>query len=82
MLFSGAPVEPRMSSGHFVVGVPKGEEERLPEVRAMVDRLTSEDLPVLSSIRFWRGLLTVTDRHLARHLRYVDEFPTFLPPEN
>lgn len=82
MLFSGAPVEPRMSSGHFVVGVPKGEEERLPEVRAMVDRLTSEDLPVLSSIRFRRGLLTASDRHLARSLRYVDEFPTFLPPEN
>lgn len=82
MLFSGAPVEPRMSSGHFVVGVPKGEEERPPEVRAMVDRLTSEDLPVLSSIRFRRGLLTASDRHLARSLRYVDEFPTFLPPEN
>ncbi len=35
MLFSGAPVEPGMSSGHFVIGVPKGEEERLPQVRAM-----------------------------------------------
>ncbi len=47
----------------------------------MVDRLNSEDLPVLSSIRFRRGLLTASDRHLARYLRYVEKFPTFLAPE-
>ena len=32
-------------------------------------------------IRFRRGLLTASDRHLARYFRYVEEFPTFLPPE-
>ena len=76
----GAPVEPGWSSGRFVVGVPKGEEARLPEVRAMVDRLNAEDLPVLKTIRFRRGLLTASDRQLARYFKYVEEFPCFLPP--
>ena len=80
MLFCGAPVEPGCSSGHFVVGVPKGEEARLPEVRAMAERLQAEDAPVLRSIRFRRGLLTASDRHLGRYFKYVDEFPCFLPP--
>lgn len=81
MLFSGAPIEPGWSSGLSVAGVPKGEEERLPEVRAMMDRLSAEDLPVLKSIRFRRGLLTASDRHLARYFKYVEEFPSFMPAE-
>jgi phenylpropionate dioxygenase-like ring-hydroxylating dioxygenase large terminal subunit len=80
MLFSGTPVEPGWSAGHFVVGVPKGEEARLPEVHAMMMRLSDEDRPVLSSMRFRRGLLTSSDRHLARYFKYADEFPSFLPP--
>ena len=80
MLFCGAPVEPGMWSGFFVVGLPKGEEARLPEVRAMAEQLQAEDAPVLRSIRFRRGLLTASDRHLARYLKYADEFPSFLPP--
>lgn len=81
MLFSGTPVEPGWSHGHFVVGVWKGEEARLPELRQMVDRLNGEDFPILSTIRFRRGLLTASDRHLARYFRYVEEFPCFLPPD-
>jgi nitrite reductase/ring-hydroxylating ferredoxin subunit len=81
MLFSGAPIEPGVSSGFFVAGVPKGMADRLPSVRAMMDRLNEEDTPVLASIRFRRGLLTASDRHLARYLKYVEEFPCFLPPE-
>jgi phenylpropionate dioxygenase-like ring-hydroxylating dioxygenase large terminal subunit len=80
VLFSGTPIEPGWSTGHFVVGVPKGEEARLPEVRQMAERLNAEDAPVLRSIRFRRGLLTASDRHLARYLSYVDGFPTFVPP--
>jgi hypothetical protein len=80
MLFSGAPIAPGRSSGFGVIGVPKGQTERLGEVRAMVDRLTNEDAPVLSTIRFRRGLLTASDRHLARYFKYVEEFPCFLPP--
>jgi hypothetical protein len=79
MLFSGAPVEAERSRGFFIVGVPKGQAERLPQVRAMADRLNEEDAPVLNTIRFRRGLLTASDRHLARYFKYVDEFPTFLP---
>jgi phenylpropionate dioxygenase-like ring-hydroxylating dioxygenase large terminal subunit len=80
MLFSGTPIGPGWSAGHFVVGVPKGEEARLPEVKAMVERLNAEDAPVLRTIRFRRGLLTASDRHLAGYFKYVEEFPTFLPP--
>jgi phenylpropionate dioxygenase-like ring-hydroxylating dioxygenase large terminal subunit len=79
-LFTGAPIEPGRSRGFFVVGVPKGEAARLPEVKTMVDRLNEEDTPVLDTIRFRRGLLTASDRHLARYFKYVDEFPCFLPP--
>ena len=81
MLFSGTPVEPGWSGGYFVVGVPRGEEARLPEVHEMMQRLSDEDRPVLSSMRFRRGLLTASDRHLARYFKYVEEFPSFLPPE-
>ena len=80
-MFTGAPIAPGRSRGFFVVGVPKGEGQRLPEVAAMVDRLSAEDAPVLSTMRFRRGLLTASDRHLARYFKYVEEFPTFLPPE-
>jgi len=80
-MFTGAPIAPGRSRGFFVVGVPKGQAARLPEVAAMVDRLSAEDAPVLSTIRFRRGLLTASDRHLARYFKYVEEFSTFLPPE-
>ncbi len=80
-LFTGAPIAPSRSNGFFVVGVPKGQAARLPEVKTMVDRLNAEDTPVLDTIRFRRGLLTASDRHLARYFRYVDEFPCFQPPE-
>jgi nitrite reductase/ring-hydroxylating ferredoxin subunit len=79
-LFSGAPIAPGRSNGFFVVGVPRGEGARLPEVLAMVDQLSAEDAPVLSTMRFRRGLLTASDRHLARYFKYVEDFPTFLPP--
>lgn len=80
MLFSGAPVEPGSSLGYFLVGVPKEAVERLPSVRAMADRLNEEDAPVLSTMRFRRGLLTASDRHLAAYFRYVEAFPSFTPP--
>ncbi len=79
-LFTGVPIGPDASTGYYVVGVPKGAEARLGEVRAMVDRLSEEDTPVLETIRFRRGLLTASDRHLARYFKYVEEFPTFKAP--
>jgi len=80
MLFSGAPIEPGSSLGYFVVGVPKNEADRLPGVRTMADRLNEEDAPVLATMRFRRGLLTASDRHLATYFRYVEKFPCFVPP--
>jgi len=80
MLFTGVPIETGVSVGYVVIGVPKALPERLDEVRQLVERLNDEDLPVLNTIRFRRGLLTASDRHLARYFKYVEEFPGFLPP--
>jgi phenylpropionate dioxygenase-like ring-hydroxylating dioxygenase large terminal subunit len=79
-LFTGTPIAPGRSMGFFVIGVPKRQAARLADVRAMVDRLNAEDAPVLNTIRFRHGLLTASDRHLARYLKYVEAFPCFLPP--
>jgi len=80
-MFTGTPIAPGRSMGYAVVGVPKGAgEARLAGVKNMVDRLGEEDAPVLNTIRFRRGLLTASDRHLARYFRYADEFPCFMPP--
>jgi len=81
MMFCGAPIAAGSSSGFLVVGVPNDSAERLPAVLAMAARLTEEDAPVLSTMRFRRGLLTASDRHLATYFRYVDAFPCFAPPE-
>ena len=81
MMFCGAPIEPGRSTGFRVIGVPKEEAVRLSDVRAMADRLGEEDAPVLNTIRFRRGLLTASDRHLARYFKYVEEFPCFAAPE-
>ena len=80
MLFCGAPIEPGSSMGYIVVGVPKDASERLPAVRVMADKLSEEDAPVLSAMRFRRGLLTASDRHLATYFKYVENFPSFVPP--
>jgi hypothetical protein len=81
MMFTGAPIEPGRSNGFYVVGVPKGDAPRLAEAKAMAERLMEEDRPVLEAIRFRRGLLTASDRHMARYFKYVEEFPCFLPPD-
>lgn len=81
MMFCGAPIETGQSTGFLVVGVPKDQPERLPGVLEMAERLSEEDAPVLSSMRFRRGLLTASDRHLATYFKYVELFPCFAPPE-
>jgi hypothetical protein len=40
-----------------------------------------EDEPILESMRFRRGTLVASDRHLARYFRYVSEFPRAAPPD-
>jgi len=81
MMFTSAPIEPGRSNGFYVVGVPKADAPRLAETKAMAERLIEEDRPVLEAIRFRRGLLTASDRHMARYFKYVEEFPCFLPPD-
>jgi phenylpropionate dioxygenase-like ring-hydroxylating dioxygenase large terminal subunit len=91
MLFTGASVDHGKAFGYFVIGVPKpaasGEaaeratQEKLRSLHAFVDKLNEDDAPVLSSIRFRKGVLVVADRHLARYFKYVEEFPRALPPD-
>ena len=89
MLFSGAPVVHGRAMGYYVFGVPKpklptdeaAQRSKLASLHEWVNKLNQEDAVVLTTIRFRRGTLTASDRHLARYLKYVDEFPQALPPE-
>jgi hypothetical protein len=89
MLFAGAPVDQCRSRSFNVVGVQKrgdGNAERqivdteLRELCNFVDRLLAEDEPVLNSMRFHKGVLVASDRHLARYFKYVSDFPRGAPP--
>ena len=83
MLFAGAPVDHGHTRSFYVVGVwrePTGQSNsthagRLPTLRGFVEQLIAEDNPVLNSIRFRKGTLVASDRHLARYFRYVEMFP-------
>jgi len=87
MLFSGAPIAHGHTLGFYVYGVRDtgqgraGAAERLAELGAFVRQLIAEDAPVLDTIRFRPRVLVVSDRHLARFLKYVREFPRALPPD-
>jgi phenylpropionate dioxygenase-like ring-hydroxylating dioxygenase large terminal subunit len=90
MLFSGAPIAPDRTRSFYVIGVSSGGREspvprptieaQLRGLREFVTKLLDEDEPVLSTIRFRKGVLVASDRHLARFLKYVEEFPRGLPP--
>jgi nitrite reductase/ring-hydroxylating ferredoxin subunit len=85
MMFTGAPLQQGRSTYFSVIGVrrPSSEsdadrqdlEARLAKIRQFVDRLYAEDAPILNTIRFRKGVLVAADRHLARFLKYVSEFP-------
>jgi nitrite reductase/ring-hydroxylating ferredoxin subunit len=87
MLFSGAPIAHGHTMGFYVYGVRDtgqgraGAAERLAGLHDFVRRLLAEDAPVLDTIRFRPRLLVASDRHLARFLKYVREFPRALPPD-
>jgi len=88
MLFAGAPIDQHRSRTFNVVGVQKrgdGNSERqvvdaeLGELCDFVDKLLAEDEPVLNTMRFRKGVLVASDRHLARYFKYVSEFPRGAP---
>ena len=89
MLFCGGPIDRKQRRSFFVIGVPKageGPAERraaeatLDNIRSFVERLLSEDEPVLEAMRFRRGVLVASDRYLSRYFRYVSDFPRGEPP--
>jgi hypothetical protein len=76
MLFAGAPVDEHRSRSFNVVGVQKRgdrDAERravdgaLRELGAFVDKLIAEDEPLFNTMRFRKGVLVASDRHLARY---------------
>jgi len=85
MLFSGAPIAHGHTLGFYVYGVRDtgqgrdGAAERLAQLGDFVRQLIAEDAPVLDTIRFRPRVLVASDRHLARFLKYVREFPRVLP---
>jgi len=87
MLFSGAPMAHGRTMGFYVYGVPDpgtghaGAGAKLEGLRGFVQRLIAEDAPVLDTIRFRPRVLVASDRHLARFLKFVREFPRALPPD-
>jgi hypothetical protein len=89
MMFAGAPVDEHRSRSFNVVGVQKRgdrDAERravdgaLRELCAFVDKLIAEDEPLFNTMRFRKGVLVASDRHLARYFKYVSEFPRGAPP--
>ena len=84
MLFAGAPVDRQSSRGFCVIGLQKDgataadrhlAAARLEDVSRFVEQLLGEDDPVLNTMRFKVGVLTGSDRHLARYFKYVAAFP-------
>ncbi|MGH7047150.1 MAG: Rieske 2Fe-2S domain-containing protein [Stellaceae bacterium] len=90
MLFASTPIDHRRSIGFYVVGVAKGGDgpadrhraaAQLATVRGFVEQLLAEDDPVLNTMRFKAGVLSASDRHLARYFKYVAAFPRGAVPE-
>jgi nitrite reductase/ring-hydroxylating ferredoxin subunit len=81
MLFSGSAMARGKTMSYYAFGVRKGPgaEARLAGVASFGERLIAEDTPVLETIRFRKGVLVASDRHLARFLHYVETFPTAPP---
>lgn len=86
MLFSGCAVDHGRTRGFYVVGVRRDGPSagagpavaaRLKEVRDFADRLWADDARILAGIHFRKGTLVASDRHLARFLKYVEDFPRF-----
>ena len=84
MLFAGCSVATARSVSYYVIGVRRGmsageQQARLAGLKQFVDKLYAEDAAVLDTIRFRKGVLVASDRHLARFLKYVDSFPRAAP---
>jgi len=85
MLFCSAPIDKGHRRSFFMIGVKKGgtpaeQQGTLAGMHSLVERLLGEDEPVLDSMRFRRGVLVASDRHLARYFRYVSNLPRAEPP--
>jgi nitrite reductase/ring-hydroxylating ferredoxin subunit len=84
MLFAGCSVATGRSIGYYVIGLRRGmpaaeQQAKIAGLKQFVDKLYVEDAAVLDTIRFRKGVLVASDRHLARFLKYVEGFPRAQP---
>jgi phenylpropionate dioxygenase-like ring-hydroxylating dioxygenase large terminal subunit len=90
-MFAGSPIANGKSMAYFGIGLRRtaaaelGSEaavqERLNSFRAFIDDLAVQDNPIFETMRFRKGTLVASDRHLSRFLKYVSEFPRFQTPD-
>jgi phenylpropionate dioxygenase-like ring-hydroxylating dioxygenase large terminal subunit len=91
MLFTGSPMARGKTASFYAIAVRRAASDapeaqaavaaNLDALKAFVDKVAAEDAPVLSTIRFRNGVLTASDRHLARFFKFVDSFPCADPPD-
>ncbi len=81
MLFAGSALGRARTMSYYAIGVRRGPNQaaELAAVKAMVDKLIAEDAPVLNTMRFRKGVLVASDRHLGRFFRHVETFPKAPP---
>ncbi|MBP2401170.1 hypothetical protein [Streptomyces syringium] len=75
------PVRPGVSRPYFVLGARRAgadaaaDEAFLDRAAGVMAGMLADDAPVLLTLRFRPGLLTRSDRALARYLEYVRKYP-------
>jgi nitrite reductase/ring-hydroxylating ferredoxin subunit len=89
MMFTGAPIRQGLSTYFHVGGVrkpfaPTPEEQRLADrrlkaARRFFDTLRVGDDAVQDTMRFRKGVLVASDRHIARFIKHVSEYPRAHP---
>lgn len=65
--------------GAYFVRKGPDAEEKLATMKALTERTIGEDRELLSTIRYRQGMLTKSDRLLARYLDIVRDFPRAHP---
>ncbi|MEK6442124.1 Rieske (2Fe-2S) protein [Pseudonocardia sp. T1-2H] len=84
-MFAGRPIGPNMSEHVMAVftrasdGTPEENEKFLETIYQMESAIALDDDPVLKTIRFRSGLLTKSDRPLARYFKLLRSYPRANP---
>jgi hypothetical protein len=85
LLLTGAPVDHGKSMAFYTIAtrsdqsaLPAGQPalpDKMRQLKAFADKLNADDAPILNTMRFRKGVLVASDRHVARFLKFAKEFP-------